>query len=111
MIVSADWRIEDLADFRRAGEGQLAHAIVGGQGPAYARRVERRDDVEDAGGTPASSASLATASAQSGVSSDGFTTIVQPAASAQPTLRVIIAIGKFQGVIAAQTPIGCLMVT
>jgi len=26
-------------------------------------------------------------------------------------LRVIIAAGKFHGVIAAQTPIGCLMVT
>ncbi len=37
------------------------------------------------------------------------TTTVQPAASAGPTLRVIIAFGKFQGVIAAHTPIGCLM--
>ena len=62
-------------------------------------------------GTPASSASLARARAHNGVSSDGLTTIVQPAASAQPTLRVIIAIGKFHGVIAAQTPIGCLIVT
>ena len=33
----------------------------------------------------------------------------QPAASAGATLRVIIAIGKFHGVIAAQTPIACLM--
>ena len=32
----------------------------------------------------------------------------QPAASAGATLRVIIAMGKFQGVIAAQTPTGCL---
>jgi hypothetical protein len=32
--------------------------------------------------------------------------MVQPAASAGPALRVIIAAGKFQGVIAAQTPIG-----
>ena len=31
----------------------------------------------------------------------------QPAASAGATLRVIIAMGKFHGVIAAQTPIGC----
>ena len=61
-------------------------------------------------GTPASTASLATASAHSGVSSDGLTTIVQPAASALLTLRVIIAIGKFHGVIAATTPIGCLIV-
>ncbi len=45
------------------------------------------------------------------MSSDGLMTIVQPAASAGATLRVIIADGKFQGVIAAQTPIGCLSTT
>ena len=50
------------------------------------------------------------ASAQSGVSSAGLMTIVQPAASAGATLRVIMAIGKFHGAIAATTPIGCLMV-
>ena len=33
---------------------------------------------------------------------------VQPAASAGATLRVIMASGKFQGVMAAHTPIGCL---
>ena len=41
----------------------------------------------------------------------GFSTIVQPAASAGPALRVIIAAGKFHGVIAAQTPIGSLITT
>src|SRR6185436_11286168 len=51
------------------------------------------------GGTPASSASAAIASAQSGVCSAGFSTIVQPAASAGADLRVGIAAGKFQGVI------------
>ena len=50
------------------------------------------------------------ASAQSGVSAAGLTTMVQPAASAGATLRVIMAIGKFHGAIAATTPIGCLMV-
>jgi hypothetical protein len=35
--------------------------------------------------------------------------MVQPAAIAGAALRGIIAIGKFQGVIAAQTPIGCRM--
>ena len=34
--------------------------------------------------------------------------MVQPAASAGPALRVIMALGKFQGVIAAHTPTGCL---
>ena len=56
------------------------------------------------GGTPASSASAAIASADSGVCSAGFSTIVQPTASAGADLRVTIADGKFQGVIPAVTP-------
>ena len=59
------------------------------------------------GGKPARCASSANASAVSGVCSAGLMTIVQPAAIAGATLRVIIAIGKFHGVIAAHTPIGC----
>ncbi len=59
-------------------------------------------------GTPARSASTASARAESGVCAAGFSTMVQPAASAGPTLRVIMPLGKFQGVIAAQTPTGCL---
>ena len=55
-------------------------------------------------GTPASSASAAIASAQSGVCSAGFSTIVQPAASAGADLRVGIAAGKFHGVMPAVTP-------
>ena len=58
-------------------------------------------------GTPARSASSASASALKGVSWAGFRIIGQPAASAGPTFRVTIAIGKFHGVIAAQTPMGC----
>ncbi len=60
-------------------------------------------------GSPARWPSSATASADSGVSAAGLTTTGQPAASAGPTLRVIMAIGKFHGVIAAHTPIDCLM--
>ena len=60
-------------------------------------------------GMPARCASSATAKADSGVASAGLITTVQPAASAGATLRVIIAIGKFHGVIAAQTPIACLI--
>ena len=60
------------------------------------------------GGTPERRASSASARAESGVALAGLSTIVQPAASAGPALRGIIAIGKFHGVIAAQTPIGCL---
>src|SRR5271170_6186056 len=62
-------------------------------------------------GTPARSASSHSASAENGVAVAGFSTIVQPAASAGPHLRVIIAAGKFHGVIAAQTPIGSLITT
>src|SRR6202051_4862715 len=62
-------------------------------------------------GTPARSASTAIANAENGVASAGLTTIGQPAANAGPTLRVIIAAGKFQGVIAAQTPIGSFVTT
>ncbi len=62
-------------------------------------------------GTPARSASTAIASAENGVASAGFTTIGQPAASAGPTLRVIIAAGKFHGVIAAHTPIASFVTT
>ena len=61
-------------------------------------------------GKPARSARSAKASADSGVCIAGFTTIKQPAPSAGPALRVSIAVGKFYGVVAAVTPIGCLIV-
>ncbi len=59
-------------------------------------------------GTPARSASTASARADNGVCEAGFRIMVQPAAKAGPALRVIMPLGKFQGVIAAQTPTGCL---
>jgi hypothetical protein len=59
-------------------------------------------------GMPARMASSAAARAVSGVSSAGLMTTGQPAASAGATLRVIMASGKFQGVMAAHTPMGCL---
>ncbi len=37
--------------------------------------------------------------------------MVQPAASAGPDFLVIMALGKFQGVIAAHTPIGSFSTT
>src|SRR6204780_5678600 len=58
-------------------------------------------------GTPAFSASATSASAVSGGSLAGLRTTGQPAASAGDTLRVVIEHGKFHGVIAPQTPIGC----
>ena len=62
-------------------------------------------------GTPARRASSASAKAESGVMVAGLTTIVQPAASAGAALRVIMAAGKFHGVMAAQTPMGCFSTT
>src|SRR6516164_398540 len=62
-------------------------------------------------GNPARSASSHRANAENGVAVAGFSTIVQPAAKAGPALRVIIAAGKFQGVIAAHTPIGSFVTT
>ena len=62
-------------------------------------------------GIPARSASSARASALSGVSEAGLQTTVQPTAKAGATLRVIIAHGKFHGVMAATTPTGCLITT
>ncbi len=41
-----------------------------------------------------------------GASSDGFSTIVQPAASAGSTLQAIWLVGQFHGVMRPQTPIG-----
>ena len=58
------------------------------------------------GGRPARSPSSARARAEKGVALAGFSTTVQPAARAGPALRVIMADGKFQGVMAATTPIG-----
>ena len=57
-------------------------------------------------GTPASSMISATISAFSGVYSLGFSTMVQPAASAGATLHMIWLIGQFQGVIMPTTPTG-----
>ena len=54
-------------------------------------------------------ASSANASAVSGASSAGLMITLQPAAYAAPALRVIIANGKFYGVISAATPKVCFM--
>ena len=62
-------------------------------------------------GMPARSASSASALADRGVSLAGLQTTVQPAARAGAILRASMALGKFQGVMQATTPTGCLMVT
>jgi hypothetical protein len=62
-------------------------------------------------GRPARSPSSASAKAENGVCDAGFNTTVHPAAIAGPALRVIIASGKFHGVMQATTPTGCLITT
>ena len=60
---------------------------------------------------PARWANSAKAVAEKGVMVAGLMTTGHPAASAGAHLRVIMALGKFQGVIAATTPIGSLITT
>ena len=60
-------------------------------------------------GIPARSANTPMTMADSGVSAAGRATKEQPAASAGAALRVIMALGKFHGVMDAATPMGCLM--
>src|SRR5690625_3241803 len=59
-------------------------------------------------GNPAAAAKCASARAERGVSSAGLITTAQPAAKAGATLRAIIELGKFQGVMAPTTPTGSL---
>ena len=60
-------------------------------------------------GSPASARMPARASIDSGVSLAGLTSIVQPAATAGPILRVPMARGKFQGVMSRAGPTGWRM--
>lgn len=61
-------------------------------------------------GIPARTASAKRALAVNGVFPGLFVTTVQPAVNAGPILRVIIAAGKFHGVINPHTPTGSLTV-
>ena len=61
-------------------------------------------------GSPASRSRSASAYIDSGVCAAGLTTIVQPAATAGPILRVPIASGKFHGVIISAGPTGRFIV-
>ena len=57
-------------------------------------------------GTPAACMISAQMMAENGDSSDGFSTMVQPVASAGTTLQATWLIGQFHGVIIPTTPIG-----
>ena len=62
------------------------------------------------GGTPASRHSSASRSGVSGASSAGFSTTVQPVASAGPIFQIEAVSGPFQGMIAPTTPTGSFSV-
>jgi hypothetical protein len=58
------------------------------------------------GGIPASTQRRANSIVVTGVWSEGFTTIVQPAASAGASFHISKRSGEFQGTIAPTTPTG-----
>ena len=93
------------ADFGGAGESELAHDRVGGD---LGRRFRRR--AGDHAKNPAAPRRVRPVppwpAPNRACEVAGLTTIEQPAASAGPALRVIMAAGKFHGVIAAVTPMG-----
>ena len=62
-------------------------------------------------GTPASISSSPRMTVVEGVISDGFTTAVQPAASAKGSFWLTIRKGKFHGVMMDATPIGSFSTT
>ena len=95
--VAVEARERDLRDRRVARERGAAHAAAG-------------DDVEHAGRHAGLACGSVRRSAVSGVSGDGFSTIVQPAASAGISFHTAIISGKFHGTIAATTPTGSLRV-
>src|SRR3989304_4571279 len=109
----AHWRISSLPtsvepvkpSLRTIGL-EVSSPPIAGASSASPVTIERTP-----GGSPAPSARTATASAESGVCSAGFSTIVQPAASAGADFRVGIAAGKFQGVIPAVTPTASFVTT
>ena len=106
MIVSADWRISTRPVSVEPVNESLRTVGFAHSSPPIARELPVMT-LKTPFGMPARSPSSASARAEKGVWLAGFSTTVQPAARAGPALRVIIAFGKFHGVIMAATPIGC----
>ena len=108
LIVSADWRMRTRpVSVEPVNESFLTFALAHSSAPIALESPVRIFSTPF--GMPARSPSSAMASAEYGVWLAGLITTGQPEASAGPALRVIMALGKFQGVISAATPIGCLM--
>ena len=88
---------------------KVSFLIIGFSQNSFPISDDREDGIIDKipFGRPALSARTPIASADNGVSAAGLATKAHPAASAGPAFLVIIAFGKFQGVIDAATPTGC----
>mmetsp|Transcript_21084 Transcript_21084/g.65352 ORF Transcript_21084/g.65352 Transcript_21084/m.65352 type:complete len:351 (-) Transcript_21084:421-1473(-) len=108
--VSAHWRISSLPTAVDPVKVSLRTSLEAHSTPPMAG-ASPMTQLSTPGGTPARSASSISARQHSGVSSDGLMTTVQPTASAGAHFRVIIAMGKFHGVMAPTTPTGCLRLT
>ena len=96
--------VEPVKDSLRTAGWRSIAATAGPVGTGVTRLTTPR-------GTPARAMTSIMYAAVSGVSRAGLSTVVQPAASAGPILRVAIAAGKFHGVTRRQTPIGCRSTT
>ena len=98
-------RHQQLADVGRTGEGDHPHARMLGRRLTNGTRFAGHDVEYSRGhaGRRASSPSASAATASLG----GFGHDGAADGERRATLRVIIAAGKFHGVIAATTPIGC----
>ena len=104
---------QQLPDLCRAGKAELAHERIGRHLPSDQGRVLgiARDDRQHARRDAGLLGERGDRSAESGVCSAGFSTIVQPTASAGADFLVTIAEGKFQGVMPAVTPTGSRVTT
>ena len=96
---------DQLADFGRAGEGDLVDIGVRGQRRAGGL-AEAGYDVDHAIREAGFRHSSPSRRADSGVCSAGFSTTVQPVASAGPSFQAAISSGKFHGMIWPTTPTG-----
>ncbi len=93
-------RRQQDADLGAAGEGELANRRIVEEHADTAAGSAVVSTWNTSAGPPASRHSSSRRSAVSGDCSAGFSTTVQPAASAGAALRVTIAAGKFHGVTA-----------
>jgi hypothetical protein len=107
LSVSAAWRISSLPTRVDPVKVILRTSSRAIQAPPIAA-ASPDTTLTTPAGKPASMPSCSRAWADNGVSSDGLSTTVQPAAKAGPSLRVTMASGKFHGVMAATTPTGSL---